>query len=151
MKKLINRVLSLAFAAIMLATPAVADSDWKSGMLDEFMSLMEPLMKAHGLKEDNVGALKGGLNGAVGGVCVGAGGLPTPLPETTVQKALRLYEGMLRDDDIDMQSAREVMSLCLTHMENAFLAAGASKQEARFFLEGYIRQMLHQFKGQLEK
>ena len=151
MKNLINRVLSLAFAAIMLATPAVADSDWKSGLLDEFVSLMEPLVKAYGLKESNEGALRGGLNGAVGGVCIGAGGLSTPLPEATVQKALRFHEEMLRGDDIDMQSAREVMSLCLTHMENAILAAGLSKQEARFFLEGSIRQMLHQFKGQLEK
>ena len=46
MKNLINRVLPLIFAAIMLATPAVAESDWKSNLLDEFVSLiMLPLEK----------------------------------------------------------------------------------------------------------
>ena len=155
MKKLINRVLSLAFAAIMLATPAVADSDWKSGLLDEFVSLIQSMEKVNGLKKGTQGgqaALRGGLNGTVGGLCVGSGVSPLPpLPEATVQKALRLYEGLLRGDDIDMEAMREVLKLCLTHLENAVLAEGADKQEARFLLEGSIRQMLLQLKEQLSK
>ena len=156
MKNLINRVLPLIFAAIMLATPAVAESDWKSNLLDEFVSLIRSMEKAYGVGERDQGgqaaSLRGGLNGTVGGLCVGSGVSPLPpLPEATVQKALRLYEGLLRGGDINMDAMREVMKLCLTHIEDAMLASGVDKQRTRFLLEGTIRQMLLQFKEQLNK
>ena len=153
MKKLINRVLSLAFAAIMLATPAVADSDWKSNLLDEFVSFMQSIGDAQGLKEDGQAALlRGGLNGTVGGACIGAGewSSSAPLPEATVQKALRFYETLLRGDSIDINDARDVMNLCLTHIENTLLAQGFDKQEVRLYLEESIRQVIRQLRGKFK-